>query len=131
VALFRKRKGTDADSNDVGPDDWSTQPAVKDKDLVVINQLAEHGADLTEPREVIFWLYAPNQEVASALASEASADVFDIEIREPLAQDPDLWAVVCSARAIIDPIFVGGAVEFFEELAERHGAEYDGWEAEV
>jgi hypothetical protein len=126
VPLFRKHK-----SKEVRPDDRSPHSGVKYRDLLVMNQLTEHGADLAEPREVIFWLYAPTPEVAKAMASEATGEGFDTEIREPLPADPELWAVVCSVHAVLDPIFVRGVVEFFEGVAERHGAEYDGWEAEV
>jgi hypothetical protein len=126
VALFRKRKG-----KEVEPDERSPQSGVKCNDLLVMNQLTDHGADLAESREVVFWSYAPSPDVARSMASEAAGEGFDTEIREPLPDDPELWAVVCSARAVVDPIFVRGVVEFFEGLAERHGAEYDGWEAEV
>ena len=126
MPLFRKHKG-----KEIGPQDRPPESGIQPKDLVVMTQLTERGVDLTEPREVTFWLYAPSPEVARAMATEAAGEGFDIEIREPLPADVELWAVVCSARAVVDPIFVTGVVEFFEGLAERHGAEYDGWEAEV
>ena len=131
MALFRKRKAGHADVKEVGVEERSPDTGVQEKDLLVMTQLTEHGADLTQPREVTFWLYAPDTEVAKATASDAESEGFEAEIREPLPDDPQLWAVVCSARAVVDPIFVSGVVEFFEGLAARHGAEYDGWEAEV
>jgi len=124
VALFRKRRGKEVD-----PDERSPKFGVKYKDLMVMNQLVEHGADLTEAREVIFYSYAPSQEAAERMASEASGEGFDTEVREPLPQHPAQWCVVCKKHAVVDPMFVRGAVEFFEGLATRNGAEYDGWEA--
>jgi hypothetical protein len=126
VPLFRKRQ-----SKEVEPDERSPKSGVKYKDLVVMNQLVEHGADLAEPREVTYYSYAPTPEVARSMASEAARQGFDTEVREPLPDDPELWAVVCTVHAVLDPIFVRGVVEFFEGLAARHQAEYDGWEAEV
>jgi hypothetical protein len=126
VSRFRKQKGKEVGSAEPAP-----EPVVKANDLVVMSRLTEHGADLTQPREVTFWSYAPSPYVAKAMAAEAAGEGFDVEIREPLPADEEVWAVVCSARAVVDPIFVGGVVEFFEGLAQRHGAEYDGWEAEV
>lgn len=126
MALFRKHKG-----KEVLPDERSPDSGVKYKDLMVMNQLEEHGADLSEPREVVFYSYAPTLEVAQAMGAKAAAQGFDIEIREPLPEDPNLFAVICAVQAVLDPIFVRGAVEFFEGLATRHDAEYDGWEAEV
>jgi hypothetical protein len=126
VALFRKRR-----TKEVDPDERSPKFGVKYKDLMVMNQLVEHGADLTQPREVIFYSYAPSQDVAKRMASEAEGEGFDSEIREPLPQHPAQWSVVCRKHALVDPMFVRGTVEFFEALAARHGAEYDGWEAAV
>jgi len=125
VAIFRKRRGKEVD-----PDERSPKFGVKYKDLMVMNQLVEHGADLTEVREVIFYSYAPSREAAERMASEAAAgEGFDTEVREPVPQHPAQWCVVCKKHAVVDPMFVRGAVEFFEGLATRNGAEYDGWEA--
>lgn len=126
MPLFRRRKGRKVD-----PDERSPKFGVKYKDLMVMNQLVEHGADLAQPREVVFYSYAPSPQVARLMASEAEVEGFDIEIREPLPQDPELWAVICQKQAVVDDIFVRGSVDFFEGLAARHGAEYDGWEAAV
>ena len=126
MALFRKRRG-----NEVDPDDRSPKFGVKYKDLMVMNQLVEHGADLTQPREVIFYSYAASERVARQMAADATTEGFDADVREPLPQHSGQWSVVCTKHAVVDPMFVRGAVEYFEGLAERHGAEYDGWEAAV
>ena len=126
MALFRKRR-----PKEVEPNDRSPRFGVKYKDLMVMNQLIEHGADLTQPREVIFYSYAPTQEVAARMASEAGGEGFDAEVREPLPEHSGQWSVVCKKHAVVDPIFVRGAVDFFEGLATRSRAEYDGWEAAV
>jgi hypothetical protein len=126
VPRFRKRQGKKVD-----PEERSPKLGVKYKDLMVMNQLTEHGADLAEAREVTFYSYAPSPDVAGVMASEAAGEGFDTEVREPLPDDPQLWAVICSTNAVVDELFVRGTVEFFEGLATRHDAEYDGWEAEV
>jgi hypothetical protein len=53
VALFRrKRKHEPAD-----PDERSPESGVRYKDLAVVGELLEHGADLTEPRHALYFLY--------------------------------------------------------------------------
>jgi hypothetical protein len=37
--------------------------------------------------------------------------------------------MVCERHAVTSPDFVREADDFFQDLADRHGAEYDGWEA--
>jgi hypothetical protein len=50
-------------------------------------------------------------------------------VDEPDAEDPQSWRVVCETTAIVSPDFVRDTGNFFDRLAERHLAEYDGWEA--
>ena len=62
---------------------------------------------------------------------EAELRGFTTEVREPLPDFPGQWAVVSETHAVASPDFVRDSVDFFEDLAERHGAEYDGWEASL
>ena len=96
-----------------------------------MNELADHGADLSQPREVTFYCYAASEDVARAMVSEASHEGFDTEVWEGVGESEGQWAAVCKKEAVVDALFVRGTVEFFESLAARHGAEYDGWEAIV
>ena len=63
------------------------------------------------------------------MAREAESDAWGAEVREPLPKFPDQWSVVCQKHAVTSPDFVREADDFFQGLADRHGAEYDGWEA--
>jgi hypothetical protein len=126
VPLFRNRQDKSVD-----PEARSPKLGVKYKDLMVMNQLVEHGADLAQPREVIFYSYASSRDVADQMASDATDEGFGAEVREPLPQYPGQWSVICKTHATVDPPFVRSTVDFFEGLAARHGSEYDGWEAAV
>jgi Regulator of ribonuclease activity B len=95
---------------------------------MVLDQLMKSGADLTASRHVIY-SYAPSKEVAQAMEGEAAKAGWKAEVREPLPDFPDQWGVVCERHAVTSPDFVREADDFFQELADRHGAEYDGWEA--
>ena len=109
----------------------SPQLGLKYKDLAVLGQLMKSGADLTQSRHVVYYSYAPSEEVARAMRQEADTNGFEATVREPLPDFPDQWAVVCEKHAITSPDFVRDSDDFFQGLADRHGAEYDGWEASL
>ena len=60
---------------------------------------------------------------------EAKDAGWEPEVREPLPDFPGQWGVICERHAVTSPDFVREADDFFQGLADRHGAEYDGWEA--
>ena len=96
---------------------------------MVLDQLAKNGADLSASRHVVYYSYAPTEVMAQAMASEAEAEHFTAVIREPLAEFPDHWSLVCEKHAVTSADFVRESDDFFQGLADRHGADYDGWEA--
>ena len=124
MRLFRRKNDEPVDMSARSP-----QLGVRYKDLLVLDQLRKHGADLTASRHVIYYSYAPSKDVAQAMALEAAADHWSADVREPLPTRPDQWAVVCGKYAVTSPDFVREADDFFQGLADRHGADYDGWEA--
>jgi len=107
----------------------SPQLGVKYKDLMVLDQLAKNGADLSASRHVIYYSYAQSEDVAHAMGREAETAGWAAEVREPLPNFPDQWGLICETHAVTTPDFVRQADDFFQGLADRHGAEYDGWEA--
>jgi hypothetical protein len=126
MRLFRRR-----DDEAVDPDERSPQLGLKYKDLAVIGHLMDAGADLSESRHFVFYSYASSDEVGQEMRREAELRGFQTEVRQPLPEFAGQWAVVSETTAVASPDFVRDAVDFFEELAQRHGAEYDGWEASV
>ena len=125
MRLFRRTSEDDpVDLNERSP-----QLGVKYKDLMVLDQLRKNGADLSEPRHVIYYSYAPSEETAQAMRREAEARGYSAEVREPLPRLPGQWSLICETHAVTSPDFVRGADDFFQALADRLGADYDGWEA--
>jgi regulator of ribonuclease activity B len=124
--LRRKRDDDPVDMNERSP-----QLGIKYKDLAILDNLMKHGADLTQSRHVIYYSYAPSEAVARAMGQEAEANDFTADVREPLPEFPGQWPVVCERHAVTSPDFVRETDDFFQSLADRHGAEYDGWEASV
>jgi len=127
MGLLRRRR----DDEPVDMNARSPQLGIKYKDLAVLHQLMTAGADLSTTRHVVYYSYAASEAVARAMATEAEAREFSAAVREPLPQYPGQWSVVCETHAVTSPDFVRESDDFFQELADRHGGEYDGWEASV
>ena len=125
MRLFgRKRDDEPVDMNERSP-----QLGLKYKDLMVLDQLMKSGADLTASRHVIYYSYAPSKEVAQTMGREVTEAGWEPEVRDPLPDFPDQGGMICERHAVTSPDFVREADDFFQALADRNGAEYDGWEA--
>lgn len=111
------------------PEERSPRLGVKHKDLAVMEALLQHGADLAARREVVYYSYAPSRSRAAAIAEAARSRGFRVEVRS--SQEPGAWEVVCAVDGVVSPDFVRTNGDFFEDLASRNGAEYDGWQAAV
>lgn len=127
MALFRRR-------NDKGAGDLparSEQLGLRKDDLLVMGQLIEHGADLTQPRHTRHYLYFGDGAAAGRAGDQARDEGFEVAVREPGGGIRD-WAVICEKDGVVlDPDTVRANSDLFESLAATHDGEYDGWEAAV
>ncbi len=125
MPLFRRKQDEPLD-----PDARSPELGVKYKDLQLMGQLLQAGADLHQPRHALYFLYFKSVEAAEAGAVDGRAAGYTCEVRPPLPDYPDQWSLVCErADAMIDPPGVIAADELFQGIADRLGGEFDGWEA--
>lgn len=107
-------------------------PDVTDEDRLVLEQLQQHGADLSQSREVNHYLYVPTREAADALAAIVLNEGHEASVRESAGGDESKpWLVVATSHTVVDPEGVAAARRVFTELASEYGGEYDGWEAAV
>ncbi len=125
MRLFRRKR----DDEPVDPDERSPQLGLRYKDLAVLGQLNDAGADLSASRHVVYYSYAPTEEAARSMADEAGTKGFTTDVRMPLPEYPHQWSVIAETHAVCSPEFVRQSDDFFQELADRLGGEYDGWEA--
>jgi Regulator of ribonuclease activity B len=125
MPLVRKTR----DEDPVDPNERSPALRLRYKDLAVLHQLVQNGADLSKSRHVIYYSHAPSEETAHAMRREAETKGYEATVQEPLPNFPGQWATICETRAVTTPDFVREADDFFQGLADRHTAEYDGWEA--
>jgi hypothetical protein len=127
LGLFRRRK---KDDDPVDPEARSPELGVKYKDLLLLGQLIQQGADLTQPRHALYYLYFPSWDAAEAGAAEARTAAYACDVRDPLPEYPGQWSLVCERPdAVLDPPGVIAADDLFQGIADRLGGEFDGWEA--
>lgn len=99
----------------------------EEADRLALRQLAGRGADLSRPRHVVHFLYFPSERQAQE-ACEAIGDAWNAEI-EPPTDEVVQWCVRADGHRTLGPETAAAFRAWFTELAERHGGEYDGWEA--
>jgi hypothetical protein len=125
--LFRRKKKDDDEP--VDPNARSETLGIKFKDLALLGQLMQQGADLTKPRHALYYLYFASHESADAAAEEIRPLGYACDVHETPNQ-PGQWSLICQRDdAILDPPGVIAADNLFQGVADRHHAEYDGWEA--
>jgi hypothetical protein len=127
MGLFSKFKRNRDEPVDL--DERSPQLGIKYRDLLLLDEISRTADDMSQPRHVLFYLDAQSQDAGQAIAAEARTHGFGAEVRWPLPEYPSRWAVVCETHTVLTAHFVRESVDLFEDLAERHQAEYDGWEA--
>ncbi len=124
--MFRRRKADEP----VDPEARSPELGVKYKDLVLLGQLIQQGADLHKPRHALYYLYFPDRAAAETGMQAGRTAGYQCEVREPLPEYPGQWSLVCErSDAILDPPGVIAADDLFQGMADRLGGEFDGWEA--
>jgi len=96
-------------------------------DQDVIDQLRAAGADLSQPRDVRYYLYVPDETGARQVAADVSAAGRAVSV-EPAAVGSD-WLVLVSETVVVDLATMQARAAEFGEAVERFGGEYDGWEA--
>jgi Regulator of ribonuclease activity B len=125
--LFRRKSRDEIDMEARSP-----ELGIKYKDVSLLELMVEQGADLTQPRHALYFLYFNSADVAHAAADDGRAAGYTCEVRDPVPQRPGQWSVVCERPdALLDPAGVRAADDLFQGIADRHSGEFDGWEAAV
>ena len=127
--LFKRKK---EDDEPVDMEARSPKTGLKYKDIALLGQLMQQGADLNLPRHALYYLYFGSRDAAEDGAPEARAAGYTCEVRDPLPAYPDQWALVCERPdAVLDIPGVRNADDLFQGIADRHRGTFDGWEAAV
>jgi hypothetical protein len=127
MPLFKRRH---QEAQPIDMEARSEETGLKYKDLLVLGQMLQGGADLTQPRHALYFLYFDTREAAATAAARATAAGYEAEAREPISERPDEWCVVAERHdVVLDPPSVNAADDLFQGLADELGGQFDGWEA--
>lgn len=99
--------------------DWAQQVAMNES---VFATLISSGEDLSDGRHVIHYLYGGD---IPALSEALSAKGYVVS---PTATSP---GVIAENFAVTDQHWSEATMKMMCDLANEHGAEYDGWEASM
>jgi hypothetical protein len=96
-------------------------------DQLSLKHLRFSKADLTLPRHIVHYVYFQEESDARA-AGEVVADAgYDVTVSP--ADTVSQWLIRAEITRVVDETTVPGYRRWFEQIADRHGGEYDGWEA--
>lgn len=134
--FFRKNKTVSATNSSSAAQAASVPRELLVSDDEVDNQifaiLAKH-VDMTAPREQNHYSYYATEEGARAALAEAKAAGWTpISADEEVYQldGESLWSMSVTRNDMpTNTQTIPGYRAFFEDLANRYGGEYDGWEA--
>ncbi len=95
-------------------------------DRLVIEKIAESGADMPQPRHVRHSLILPNRGAAEAVAEQLRADGFTVQLHPANRRD---WLVVASHHTVVNLSAITTLRTHLTALAWSFSGDYDGWEA--
>ncbi len=125
VAWFGKRRGKKSS-------DDKSAPKLSRADLEVVSQMVKHGADMSQPRHVLYYSYFPTADAARTAALAAEQRLFMVQVSEPSPEQSDRWRMLCERKsAVLSEGVIKENSEFFSMLARQGRGEYDGWEASI
>ncbi len=104
--------------------------SIEEGDAMIVDQLRRAGADLSQPRDVVHYLYLPFEEAASTASHRLREAGYTTEVRSaagPAGANP--WLVVARKEEVLSLESARAARVAFTAIAATYGGEYDGWEA--
>jgi len=105
------------------------QPAARqgipdDPDGRVLQQLVAAGADLTQPHNVDFLLYLPNQDKATKACDTLKTEGYLGKVRSAGAEE---WQCLATKSFVPSHEEIVAAGRRMEDLARLYGGSYNGW----
>ncbi|MFT3686689.1 MAG: ribonuclease E inhibitor RraB [Phycisphaerales bacterium] len=108
-------------------------------DRAVLAAMASAGADLSKPAHTVHYLYFPSLQAADAAAADLRAQGYG-PVNTHRAPQPSLlkrlfskprYSCIAETRTVPYEPAVLMTSRTMDALAEKHGGEYDGWEASI
>ena len=102
----------------------------QEADALALRQLTMRGANMTKPRHVVHFLLFEDEANARAASETISATSWSATV-EPPTETRVEWAVRADDDRIVSADTIAAYRSWFEQVAEQHHGEYDGWEAKA
>lgn len=102
--------------------------APQSADDLLLSQLAALGADLSQPRHVLHYLYFGDEASATAAERQVASAGYETTLNPPDESIPQ-WSLRAETHGVVNGSTIEAIRTLFETVAEEHGGEYDGWEA--
>jgi len=96
-------------------------------DVSIIEQLREHGANLSEPRHVRAFVFFQTQPHAEHAIADLASAGFRGSLGSNEAQDS--WLATVEVEMVVNAEAIADLSRALEAVADRHHGDYDGWEA--
>jgi hypothetical protein len=100
----------------------------EEADRLALRQLAMRGANLSKPRHVIHFLLFADEADARTAEKEIGEGSWSTRIEPPTEMLAE-WSLRVDGERVVGAETIAAFRAQFEQVAERHGGEYDGWEA--
>ncbi len=97
-------------------------------DQFVIRQLEGRGADLTQARHIIHFLYFADEADARSAAEVIGNAGYETTVNPPDATIEE-WSLRAEGYRVVGTSTVEAFRAWFEQIADEFRGEYDGWEA--
>ena len=111
-------------------DPLAAYESARPEDRQVLTALINAGADLTEPRHVLHFIYELADEAAAGQAADAVGGWQSTAKSPP--EGYETWSVTFERQGyVLSPENVAADAATFSAAAAAHGGHYDGWEASV
>lgn len=96
-------------------------------DLSVIDQLRDHGADLSKARHVKAYIYFRTKPDAERAAADLASEGFRGSLGSNEAEDS--WLATVELEIVVSAESIADLSTCLQAVADRHHGDYDGWEA--
>ena len=96
----------------------------------VLDQLREHGSDVTKPHSFGFYIYVPTELDAKKATDKIRQSGFSCADVSRSAAGSS-WLCLATKTLVPEKADLSDHARFFEQIAAALGGEFDGWEAEI
>jgi regulator of RNase E activity RraB len=100
-------------------------------DRMIIARLVELGSDLSNPRHIVHYLYFQTLEGRLAAQTLLAESGYQTRFGLTIETDVHPWSLIAERNGILNEDSVSRERSLMNDIAEKQGGYYDGWEAQT